>query len=133
MDDRLKGLRQSMKKTAFKGLEFSEQHRKQIHAKIKQIDEETIMLTILQLLANEKTGYELTQFLHVRGMQQFKDNEGSLYTILHRLEQSRVITSTFDDKGDKFYQINEKGRKLVRKAEKTSSAFGGSLKKWIEG
>lgn len=135
MEDRLKGLRKSMENTTFKQLDFSEQHRKQIHEKINKSyeNEEDIFLAVLQLLVHEKTGYELAQLLRGRGIQQFEENEGFLYTLLHRLEQTSVIKPSWDHLGDKYYQINDKGRKILRKAEKNSSKQRFVFKEWIKG
>ncbi len=59
---------------------------------------------------NEKTGYELMQLLRGRGIQKFEGDEGSLYTLLHRLEQNRFIQSSWDHAGAKYYQLNDKGK-----------------------
>lgn len=120
MEDQLKGLRKSMENTTFKHLSFSDQHRKQVREKINASNEkeEDISLAILQLLSNEKTGYELSQLLRGRGIRKFEGNEGFLYTVLHRLEQNRLIQSSWDHAGAKYYQLNDKGRKMLRKAEK---------------
>lgn len=122
MEDRLKGLRKSMENTTFKHLSFSDQHRKRVHEKINQSyeKEEDILLAVLQLLTIEKTGYELVQLLRGRGIRKFEGNEGFLYTLLHRLEQNRFIQSSWDHSGAKYYQLNDKGRKVLRKAEKNS-------------
>lgn len=122
MEGRLKRLRKSMEKTTFKKLNFSEQHRKQIYEQINKTNEneEDIFLAVLQLLIHEKTGYELVQLLRGRGIQKFEGNEGFLYTLLHRLEQNRFIKSSWDHSGAKYYQLNDKGRKLLRKVEKSS-------------
>lgn len=74
MEDRLKGLRKSMENTTFKHLSFSDQHRKRVREKINQSSEkeEDILLAVLQLLMNEKTGYELAQLL--RG-EEFKNSK----------------------------------------------------------
>ena len=123
MEDRLKGLRKSMENTTFKHLSFSDQHRKQVREKINASNEkeEDISLAILQLLSNEKTGYELSQLLRGRGIRKFEGNEGFLYTVLHRLEQNRFIQSSWDHEGAKYYQLNDKGRKMLRKAEKNAT------------
>ena len=82
--------------------------------KIKQSSEkeEDILLAVLQLLMNEKSGYELMQLLRGRGIQKFEGDEGSLYTLLHRLEQNRFIQSSWDHAGAKYYQLNDKGNKI---------------------
>ena len=81
MEDQLKGLRNSMEKTTFKQLEFTEQHRQQVYEKINKPNEneEDILLSVIQLLIQEKTGYELVQLLRARGIQKFEENEGLLY------------------------------------------------------
>ncbi|KXY35670.1 PadR family transcriptional regulator [Bacillus mycoides] len=134
MEDRLKGLRKSMENTTFKHLSFSDQHRKQVREKINASHEkeEDISLAILQLLSNEKTGYELSQLLRGRGIQKFEGNEGFLYTVLHRLEQNRFIQSSWDHSGAKYYQLNDKGRKMLRKAEKDSTKARFILKGLVQ-
>ncbi|WP_342718433.1 PadR family transcriptional regulator [Bacillus paramycoides] len=134
MEDRLKGLRKSMENTTFKHLSFSDQHRKRVREKINASyeKEEDISLAILQLLSNEKTGYELSQLLRGRGIQKFEGNEGFLYTVLHRLEQNRFIQSSWDHAGAKYYQLNDKGRKKLRKAEKNAAKVQFILKGLVQ-
>ncbi|MCQ6528830.1 PadR family transcriptional regulator [Bacillus mycoides] len=134
MEDRLKGLRKSMENTTFKHLSFSDQHRKRVRQKINASHEkeEDISLAILQLLSNEKTGYELSQLLRGRGIQKFEGNEGFLYTVLHRLEQNRLIQSSWDHAGAKYYQLNDKGRKMLRKAEKNATKVRFILKGLVQ-
>ncbi|MFT9598300.1 PadR family transcriptional regulator [Mesobacillus sp.] len=124
MEERLNKLRKSMEKSTFKELSFSEKMRKEIHKQINMPDESDELLTvaILQLLLHEKTGYELTGLLRSRGFKKFEDNEGSLYTMLHTLEQKRLIASCWNEDGIKFYQIIDKGRKYLRKQEKDSAS-----------
>ncbi|HDR7281295.1 MULTISPECIES: PadR family transcriptional regulator [Bacillus cereus group] len=134
MDDRLKGLQKSMENTTFKHLSFSDQHRKRVREKINASNEkeEDISLAILQLLSNEKTGYELSQLLRGRGIRKFEGNEGFLYTVLHRLEQNRFIQSSWDHTGAKYYQLNDKGRKMLRKAEKNATKAQFILKGLVQ-
>ncbi|TKH14993.1 PadR family transcriptional regulator [Bacillus wiedmannii] len=134
MEDRLKGLRKSMENTTFKHLSFSDQHRKRVREKINASHEkeEDISLVIVQLLSNEKTGYELSQLLRGRGIRKFEGNEGFLYTVLHRLEQNRFIQSSWDHEGAKYYQLNDKGRKMLRKAEKNAMKVQFILKGLVQ-
>ena len=64
---------------------------------------------------NEKTGYELMQLLRGRGIQKFEGDEGSLYTLLHRLERNRFIQSSWNHAGAKYYQLNDKGNKICER------------------
>ncbi|PES31263.1 PadR family transcriptional regulator [Bacillus cereus] len=134
MEDQLKGLRKSMENTTFKHLSFFDQHRKRVREKINASNEkeEDISLVILQLLSNEKTGYELSQLLRGRGIRKFEGNEGFLYTVLHRLEQNRFIQSSWDHAGAKYYQLNDKGRKMLRKAEKNATKVQFILKGLVQ-
>jgi DNA-binding PadR family transcriptional regulator len=120
MEDRLKNLKRAMDQRTFTQLNFTEQHRKNILGKIHQPadKDEDILLAVIQLLVHEKTGFELTKLLRGRGIQKFEDNEGFLYTILHRLEQSGCIQSSWTEVEAKYYQLTDKGRKVLRKAEK---------------
>ena len=83
--------------------------------------EEDILLAVLQLLMNEKTGYELMQLLRGEEFKHSEGDEGSLYTLLHRLEQNRFIQSSWDHAEAKYYQLNDKGNKMLRKAEKNAT------------
>ncbi|MEH7306016.1 PadR family transcriptional regulator [Neobacillus drentensis] len=120
MEDRLKNLKKAMDQRAFTQLNFTEKHRRNILGKIKQQAEndEDILLAVMQLLVHEKTGFELTKLLRGRGILKFEDNEGFLYTLLHRLEQSGSIQSSWTETEAKYYQLTDKGRRVLRKAEK---------------
>lgn len=120
MEDRLKSLHKSMKNSTFGQLEFTEQMQKEIRQKItKQIEsEETILLSIMQLLIEEKTGYELAKLLRGRGIQTFEGQEGYLYIDLHQLEQADCLAIRWDGNGEKYYQLSNAGKKKLRKAEK---------------
>jgi len=120
MEDRLKNLKKAMDQRVFSQLNFTEKHRKNILGKINQPAEndEDILLAVMQLLVHEKTGFELTKQLRGRGIKKFEDNEGFLYTLLHRLEQSGCIQSCWTEAEAKYYQLTDRGRKVLRKADK---------------
>ncbi|WP_203248773.1 PadR family transcriptional regulator [Sporosarcina beigongshangi] len=131
MENRLKGLKKSMDDTAFSQLQFTEQHRKEIRAKISETDD-SVLLAVMQLLVEEKTGYELVQFLGGRGIRKFEDNEGNLYTLLHQLERDGCLQSSWNE-ATKFYRLNNKGIKRLGKMEKQSSSRRFTLKDIVEG
>ncbi|MGM9926448.1 MAG: PadR family transcriptional regulator [Bacillus sp. (in: firmicutes)] len=135
MDDRFKRLRHSMEKNTFNELHFSERHQKSILKKINEQkeSEEDILLAVMQLLIHEKTGHELAQLLRGRGIRKFEDNEGFLYTLLHRLEHGNCLQTRWDETEIKYYQLNDKGRKLLRKAEKKQTKKLPILKGLLEG
>ena len=106
MENRLKGLKKSMDDTAFSQLHFTEQHRKKIRAKISETDD-SVLLAVMQLLVEEKTGYELVQFLRGRGIRKFEDNEGGLYALLHQLEQDGCLQSKLERGGGEILSVKQ--------------------------
>ncbi|RSD28699.1 PadR family transcriptional regulator [Mesobacillus subterraneus] len=134
MEERLKKLRKSMENSTFKELSFSERIRKEVHKNINppEENEEWLTIAILQLLQQEKTGYELTGLLRSRGFGKIEGNEGSLYTKLHTLEQKRYIEASWNDQGAKYYKIRNKGMKFLRKQEKNASVGRVVMKGLVE-
>jgi len=135
MDDRLKGLKKSMDTTIFSQINFTKQHRKGIQEKISKSDEneEDILLAVMQLLVYKKTGYELVNLLRGRGIRKFEDNEGLLYMQLHQLEKEGCLQSSWNELNVKYYQLNNKGRKLLGKTEKQSTTKRFIRKGLVEG
>lgn len=133
MEERLKNLKKSMDQTAFSELTFKEEHRKAIREKIyKEDKEDTIFLAVMQLLVQEKTGYELVKFLRGRGIRKFEENEGIVYSFLHQLEQEGYLNASWNDSNMKLYRLNNKGTKLLRKSEKQSIAKPFAFKELLE-
>lgn len=135
MENRLKNLKKSMDNTTFTQLNFTEQHRTEIRKKINKQNEsdEDIFLAVMQLLVHEKTGFELATYLRGRGIQKFEDNEGFLYTLLHRLEKKGCLKSNWDESEAKYYRLSDKGKKILRKAENTQTKKRLVLKELWEG
>jgi hypothetical protein len=135
MEDRLKKLKKSMDKTTFTEINFTEEHRKEIRGKLSKENEseDDIFLAVMQLLVEEKTGFELVKFLRGRGIRKFEDNEGILYTLLHQLEQDGCLQSSWNESNVKHYRLNNKGRKLLRKSEQQSTNKRFAFKELIEG
>lgn len=133
MEDRLKNLKKKMDKKTFANVNFSEDHQKEIHRRINKQEErdEDILLSVMQLLVQEKTGHELTGLLRGRGIQKFENNEGFLYTMLHRLEQTGCIETKWDESGAKYYWLKDKGRKLLSKAEQKRTNHALVLKELL--
>ncbi|MGD6966240.1 PadR family transcriptional regulator [Rossellomorea vietnamensis] len=128
MENRLRNLKRAMKTTTFNGLEFNDEHRKEIQKKLhKEENEEDIFLSILQLLSEEKTGFDLAKQLRGRGVRKFEDNEGLLYTFLHRLEHKEYVESCWSEGSGKLYRVTRKGSRLLNKQEKSSTAVRNIL------
>ncbi|MBS4205956.1 PadR family transcriptional regulator [Lederbergia citrea] len=116
MEERLRKLK---KNKISNELQFTNRHRENIYKAIQREEDknEDVFLAILQLLSNKKTGFELLQTLIGRGIKKFVENEGSLYLLLHELEQKEYILSEWSDDKQKHYSLNQKGRRFLKKAE----------------
>ncbi len=110
MEERLKKLKKAIDQTAFKKVEFTENHQKNIH---KQLQVIPLKQMILSMLTELKSGVELTQALHVRGAEQIVDNEGLIYSILHEAEQHGWLRVNWVD-GVKYYQLTKLGNKQIQ-------------------
>lgn len=135
MDNRLKRLKKSMKKTVFRDLTFTESDKNHIKAKLASMNvksDEEITIDILQLLTTWKTGFDLTQNLQARGVGNFDHEEGQLYMYLHRLEQKAYLESHWEV-DEKMYRVTNKGRKLLRLVEKKQTNSKEILKEILEG
>lgn len=127
----LNNLRKAMKKTTFKGLEFTENHRQAVQQKIEQfVSVEDLRQVVLQLLTQQKTGYELTQLLHVRTIKGLENNEGALYVLLHQLEQEGQIYANWSDQGEKFYVLSDKGKKSLVQDSPKNLAWRSIVQGW---
>ncbi|EKN70078.1 lineage-specific thermal regulator protein [Neobacillus bataviensis LMG 21833] len=135
MEDRLKNLKKSMDRTTFAQLNFTEKHRKDIREKINKQDEneEDILFAVMQLLVQEKTGFELAKLLRGRGVRKFEDNEGFLYILLHRLEQNQCIQAAWNESEAKYYRLTDKGRKILQKAAKKQTKNRFAFHELLEG
>lgn len=135
MEERLKNIKKSMDRTTFSQLNFTEQHQKEIREKIYKQDEkeEDILLSILQLLVHEKTGFELAIHLRGRGIKKFEDNEGFLYILLHQLEQNLCIQASWDETEVKYYRLTDKGSRVLQKVTNRNKKKRFALKELLEG
>ncbi|WP_028392136.1 PadR family transcriptional regulator [Bacillus cihuensis] len=127
MENRLRQLKKAMQTTVFYDVKFSEKHQNKIRQAIvnEGAGEEEVILTIFRMLKNEKSGFEIMAVLTSKGNAKFADNEGFLYALLHDLEQKDYIQSCWGTSEQKLYKLNDKGRKLLSKAEtkKQSASF----------
>ena len=111
MEERLKHLKKAINQTAFKNVEFTNNHQQNIH---KQLQVLPLKQMVLSMLAEAKSGVELTQMLHVRCAEQIVNNEGLVYSVLHEAEQQGWLRASWVD-GVKYYQLTSLGKKQVQK------------------
>ncbi|HEY8362858.1 MAG TPA: helix-turn-helix transcriptional regulator [Tissierellaceae bacterium] len=97
----------------------------------------TTLLILSLLKERDMYGYEIIRELEIRSDNTFKFKEGTLYPVLHRLENEGYIKS-YRDKGDtgkerKYYQITSKGKKQLIEERKQWNIFSTSVNKVIGG
>lgn len=96
------------------------------------------MLLLNLLEEKEMYGYEMIETLRERSNNVFELKAGTLYPLLHGLEEKRLLTVSEKEAGGKirkYYQITQEGRKVLdarRKEWKTYSdavhqVIGGAL------
>jgi len=135
MDERLRNLKRSMKKTMFSDLNFTEKHKNQVRDKIARLNiksEEELVLDILHLLNQKQTGFELTQWMRARGIHNYENNEGQLYMLLHQLEQKGYLQTNWHE-DEKYYLVTNKGNKLLSLADKRRMSTKSIFKELWEG
>jgi DNA-binding PadR family transcriptional regulator len=110
VEERLKNLKKAVDQTVFTKVEFKTKHRQQIH---KQLQVLPLQQTILSMLTESKSGTEIAQMLHVRGVEQIVHNEGMIYSILHEAEQHGWLSARWES-GVKYYQLTNLGKKQLQ-------------------
>ena len=94
-------------------------------------------LLILNLLEKENLyGYQLIKKLSEESENIFNLKEGTLYPILHGLEEKGFISSYWDDttgKKRKYYSITKQGKKQLKESKEEWKVFSGAVNKVIGG
>lgn len=104
----------------------------------KELLKGTTTLLILQLL-NEKDqyGYELTKALEQRTDSLFTLKEGTLYPILHALENEGMIEAYWEEtqsaRKRKYYRITESGRSGLKEKKEEWQLYSEGVRKVIGG
>lgn len=134
MEDRLKNLKNAMKRTVLQDLHFTEKHKNSIKRQINQlssISEEEVLLAIFQLLKEKRTGFELSRLLRSRGIEKFENEEGFVYMSLHKFEHKGYLLTYWEEEV-KYYQLNTKGLKLLKTLENKSDRKSYLLNEILE-
>ncbi len=97
----------------------------------------TILLILSLLEESDKYGYEIIRELEIRSEKTFQFKEGTLYPVLHKLDNKGFIKS-YLLKGDtgkerKYYQITGGGRKQLADEKEKWERFSTSINKVIGG
>jgi len=97
----------------------------------------TTML-ILKLLTNEDMyGYQMIEQLELRSENVFTLKAGTLYPLLHKLVQEKILTC-YEKKAEnqklrKYYSITDEGRKLLDKKQHEWSIYTKGVNKVLGG
>jgi len=97
----------------------------------------TTMLVLKLLEEKDMYGYQIIEELAARSDETFRLKTGTLYPILHGLENDGMVTS-YDEKADsarvrKFYSLTSKGRGLLAKKAAEWGLYTGAVNRVLQG
>ena len=90
----------------------------------------TGMLVLSLLKESNMYGYEMIKRLKEKSENVFELKEGTLYPILHGLEEKGFISSYWDEttaKKRKYYSITEKGKKQLKEKKEEWKEFSNGI------
>jgi PadR family transcriptional regulator, regulatory protein PadR len=97
----------------------------------------TTMLVLILLNDGDKYGYEMIKELEERSDNAFVLKEGTLYPLLHELENDAIVESYTGEaesgRKRKYYRITLKGQKLLSDKKKEWDFFASKINKVIGG
>lgn len=97
----------------------------------------TVLLVLTLLNESDKYGYEIIRELEIRSDKTFQFKEGTLYPVLHKLENDGFVKS-YIAKGEtgkerRYYQITKNGKKQLEDEKEKWKIFSLSVNKVVEG
>lgn len=103
----------------------------------KELLKGSTTMLILEMLKNENMyGYQMIKKLSEKSQNIFELKEGTLYPILHSLEEENFISSYWDEstaKKRKYYAITEKGKKQLKERKEEWKIFSNGVNKVLGG
>lgn len=103
----------------------------------KELLKGSTKMLILEMVKDENMyGYQMIKKLKEKSNNVFEFKEGTLYPILHSLEEERLISSYWDDttgKKRKYYAITTKGKKSLKEKNEEWKIFSESVNRVIGG
>lgn len=104
----------------------------------KELMKGSTSILILSLLAErEMYGYQITQTLKEMTENVFELKEGTLYPMLHGLENEKAVEAYWFDadngKRRKYYRITDNGRKLLKHKKEEWAAYTKAVNSVIGG
>ena len=93
----------------------------------KELLKGSTKMLILEMVKDENMyGYQMIKKLKEKSNNVFEFKEGTLYPILHSLEEEGLISSYWDDttgKKRKYYAITTKGKKSLKEKKRRMENF----------
>lgn len=105
----------------------------------RQMKKGILEILVLKLLAEkEQYGYQLISELKIRSGEYFVLKEGTLYPILYRLEDDRLVTSEWSvpkgkEVSKKYYRITGKGRTVLEETADLWRNFSQKVNQILDG
>jgi PadR family transcriptional regulator PadR len=90
-----------------------------------------VEMLMLEVISHGPTyGYEISQTVDVRSNGYFDLKEGSLYPALHRLEQQKLVKSSWrevEGRRRKYYELSSAGHKVLAQKKQEWQAFSKGI------
>lgn len=103
----------------------------------KELLKGSTKMLILEMVKDENMyGYQMIKKLKEKSNNVFEFKEGTLYPIVHSLEEEGLISSYWDDttgKKRKYYAITIKGKKSLKEKNEEWKIFSESVNRVIGG
>ena len=93
----------------------------------------TLVLSVLK--SKDMYGYVIIKEIALRSEQVFELKEGTLYPILHALEQEGCLESyweEFENRKRKYYHLTRKGEKRLKSSTEEFAAYTTAVKRVLE-
>ena len=103
----------------------------------KELSKGSTNLLVLNLLEKENMyGYQMIKKMQEQSNNLFEFQEGTLYPILHSLEEKGLITSYWDETGSKkrkYYSITKKGKEQLKEKKEEWKIFSNGINQVLGG
>ena len=104
----------------------------------KELLKGSTTMLILNLLENQSMyGYQMTKVLSDKSEKVFELKEGTLYPLLHALEEKGMVESFWEESASsrkrKYYAITKLGKKLLKEKREEWEVYSNSINKVLGG